>query len=110
MLLRQEIQRLKAEQTHASDLPCWKKTRMLASLVYKGFDPNVAEYGLLSCNYMGVEPARIYLVDVDHLGEWKIHAYLPTIHGHKCAICKLDAGAHRADIRNYPGAGDACSE
>jgi hypothetical protein len=60
-LLRQKIQRLKGEENHASGLPSWKKTRMLASLVYKGFDPNVAEFGLLSCNYMGVEPARQYL-------------------------------------------------
>jgi hypothetical protein len=82
---------------------------MLASLVYKGFNPNVAEFGLLSCNYMGVEPARLYLEEVDHLTERKIHAYLPTIHGHKCAICELDSDAHRADIRDHPGADHACS-
>jgi len=39
---------------------------MLASLVYKGFDPNVAEFGLLSTNYMGVVRARVYLEEVNH--------------------------------------------
>ena len=39
---------------------------MLASLVYKGFDPNVAEFGLLSCNYMGVVRASVYLEEVNH--------------------------------------------
>jgi hypothetical protein len=50
---------------------------MLRVLISRGYDPNVAEYGLVSTNYLSIEIAARFLSGEDTILNKKLHPFHP---------------------------------
>jgi len=67
---------------------------MLRVLISRGYDPNVAEYGLVSTDYLSIEIAARFLSGEDTILNKKLHPFHPLPSAQLCSICGLDSSKH----------------